>query len=1136
MARAVFGMHGAGGNGSIQQGFGSNGDQPMGPDFYTIGGYDYGTLVQYRTPTGTIGTISGLPGNSRWDDGAASLPAYISAARAALESLFGIVIDSMIIHGFSYGGGGAQRLCASGYTDGGRVKGYICDDPVDSGNSRPAGNTMPIRFYTCVGGPLPGTPAAAQRWGTTAVANPLGNGAHRPMTFVFGAGPDGLGCPRDETVAGGTTSGVSIPSMWSGGGTVTPPPTVADAFPTYHAENASLLGAVNIAKFFNTATGARGTGYIGAWFTAGEGIRFATVIPTTRAYNIKIRYRQDASAASTTRQLRVDGVNVGSPFAIPPNASGWEANTWTELVIQNVTLTAGARNIDLMYVAGGGPDVDEINIENYTAGGGTGGTPTTTFDVKTNRPGFSSTAYVGGWDAVDEALTWPNVAIAISGAHRLKFRCANKGPSLAPRSVYVDGVKAGNISIPVNASTDIDNAWTEVPFDVTLTAGTHSIMVKVDTGQAGQVADIDRMQVFQLASGGGGTTPPPSGGTGTGPPTTGAETIVQAESGSWTAPATDGAYFATAASNPPALGTFSGTGYAARWYQSPEALNLTLTAAAAGLYTLRFHYRNGNASTASSRTWSVNGTAKTPALSFPKTAGVWTDDAWGDTFAYSVSLLAGANTLVLTCPAGASMGVDLDFVGFTLETGSGGGNTGGGTTPTNVAVTVQAEAASLTAADPTSVPATATYLPGYVGSGFIHNDWHPGDKLDFTVTIPAGGAGDYNLRVRYVNPETFGFSKDLAVNNVSRGTVGPFPPTSGAYSGAWQNFTPTAKIPLVVGTNHVVLTTTGEYGNLLVDEIEVTATVSGGGGGTTTPPPTTGGATVIGGVQLFPADNVFYTDVSGLAVRGDSTARINGTMANNGKFSGYGYTNDVTLDPIMPLEVAPSNQQAYPIVVWKYSYSQQESDAGPYPVPLTAMAEANSDKHRIVVQPPNWLYEFWDADPSGQGWAVGQASRWDLRTNAMRPPGITSADAAGMPIAPGIIRVAEIQAGVITHAARITVDYCSAEYEWPANHVADMTMGVRSDLMKMGTWLRLKSSVNINGLAPAAKIIATALKKYGAIVIDIGPNWKLCGQGPESSWNWSDINTLRTLHGTDFEVVNTASLIENSRSMSTTQS
>jgi hypothetical protein len=309
----------------------------------------------------------------------------------------------------------------------------------------------------------------------------------------------------------------------------------------------------------------------------------------------------------------------------------------------------------------------------------------------------------------------------------------------------------------------------------------------------------------------------------------------------------------------------------------------------------------------------------------------------------------------------------------------------------------------------------------------------------------------------------------------------------------------------------------------------------GGGGG--------GAATVIGGVSLFPANNVWYSTVTTLPKRSDSDARIAGTMANNNKFSSYGYHNQVTCDfgsgtvngrPYgFSYTVVPGSQTKLPISVFYAS----ESEGGPVPYVASQPLEHNTDYHAIAVDQAGFLWESWDTHYVSPGFTAGSLAKWNLATNDMRPVGWTSADAAGMPMLPGSVQDTEVASGVIGHALRICVDWCSAEYEWPANHVAQWDLGVRGDLMKMGTRLRLKASVDINskGLGPQAKIIAQCLKDYGAIVIDIGPNWKINGcAGP--GWNNADLSTIGALMGTDFEVVDVSSLItSNPRSMSTTQ-
>lgn len=411
----------------------------------------------------------------------------------------------------------------------------------------------------------------------------------------------------------------------------------------------------------------------------------------------------------------------------------------------------------------------------------------------------------------------------------------------------------------------------------------------------------------------------------------------------------------------------------------------------------------------------------------------------------------------------------------------------------------------------------------------------------FTLSTATGGgaSGGGGVDGTVVNPFTVYF--DDTSSPASTTWAWQFKTQAGLLLGTSSQENPTFVFPSA-GTYIVTLTTNN---GTVTKSVVVVSNVgsggpgaggggggsgNGGGGGS-------GTASIIDGVQLFPSNNFWYANVSGLSERSDSAARINGTMDRDEKFSGViGYPAgqlhcDFGTGGVgMPYEVVESTQPNIPIT-YHYPAGEAESDPGPMPIPLNADFEDNTDKHILVVQKgTNRLFELWDSISSGSGWDVGQSTQWELSSNDMRPPGWTSSDAAGVPVLPGLVRYEEVAAGVITHALRITVDYCSAEYEWPANHVADLSEGASSTLMKMGTWLRLKSTTDLSALDPQATIVAQALKTHGAVVVDIGPNWKLSG-APSASWNDADLSTIHSLLGTDFEVVDTSSLIVSPTSM-----
>src|SRR5205814_446043 len=169
------------------------------------------------------------------------------------------------------------------------------------------------------------------------------------------------------------------------------------------------------------------------------------------------------------------------------------------------------------------------------------------------------------------------------------------------------------------------------------------------------------------------------------------------------------------------------------------------------------------------------------------------------------------------------------------------------------------------------------------------------------------------------------------------------------------------------------------------------------------------------------------------------------------------------------------------------------------------------------------LYEMWSSWPQSDGsWHAGSGAVWSLTSDALRPAGWTSADAAGLPILPGLVRYDEVASGHIDHAIRLTVNATDARYIWPARHKTGSTS--YPSRPPMGERFRLKASVDISRFSPADQVILQALKTYGAIVADNGSSWFISG-APDSRWNDSDLHDLTTLHGSDFEAVDESSLM-----------
>ncbi|MFG2606585.1 hypothetical protein ACGFT2_23970 [Streptomyces sp. NPDC048514] len=204
-----------------------------------------------------------------------------------------------------------------------------------------------------------------------------------------------------------------------------------------------------------------------------------------------------------------------------------------------------------------------------------------------------------------------------------------------------------------------------------------------------------------------------------------------------------------------------------------------------------------------------------------------------------------------------------------------------------------------------------------------------------------------------------------------------------------------------------------------------------------------------------------------------------------------------------------------------------ESDHGGYGIPDDARVEngpdGTGDRHVIVWDRAKCAsYELYDAHRTGSAtWHAGSGAIFDLRSNKLRPDGWTSADAAGLPILPGLVRYDEVAAGDIAHALRITVPRSDRSHVWPARHDA----GAAGDqhLPPMGLRLRLKASVDISSLPPQAKVIATALKRYGAMVADNGSSWFVSGDQDER-WDNDQLNALKSLKGSDFEAVDVSGL------------
>jgi hypothetical protein len=204
-----------------------------------------------------------------------------------------------------------------------------------------------------------------------------------------------------------------------------------------------------------------------------------------------------------------------------------------------------------------------------------------------------------------------------------------------------------------------------------------------------------------------------------------------------------------------------------------------------------------------------------------------------------------------------------------------------------------------------------------------------------------------------------------------------------------------------------------------------------------------------------------------------------------------------------------------------------ESDKGPYPIPASVKIEggrqSDGDRHALIVDRSTCtLYELYALYPrAGGGWKAGSGAIWSLRSNHLRPAGWTSADAAGLPILPGLARYDEVARGRIDHALRFTVERTRRAYVWPARHFASNLTD--PDLPPMGLRVRLRASFDTSGFPRQARIVLDALKRYGMIVADNGSNWYVSG-APDARWSNDALHTIGRVKGSDFEVVDTSSL------------
>ena len=274
--------------------------------------------------------------------------------------------------------------------------------------------------------------------------------------------------------------------------------------------------------------------------------------------------------------------------------------------------------------------------------------------------------------------------------------------------------------------------------------------------------------------------------------------------------------------------------------------------------------------------------------------------------------------------------------------------------------------------------------------------------------------------------------------------------------------------------------------------------------------------------EIFPADNPWNTPIDTLPVAKNSAAMIKAIGRDTPVHPDFG-SGKWDGGPIgIPFDVVSNATPRYRV---RFDYAD-ESDKVRYPIPRNVHIEggpqSSGDRHALLIDKSACrLYELYDLHHTSSGWRAGSGATWSLSSDKLRPAGWTSADAAGLPIFPGLARWDEVSAGVINHALRFTAPETRRAYVYPARHFASSSTS--SLLPPMGLRVRLKASVDISTFPKQARVVLKALQVYGMILADNGSPWYVSG-APNAHWSNDDLHALSRLTGAAFEVVDTSSL------------
>lgn len=279
-----------------------------------------------------------------------------------------------------------------------------------------------------------------------------------------------------------------------------------------------------------------------------------------------------------------------------------------------------------------------------------------------------------------------------------------------------------------------------------------------------------------------------------------------------------------------------------------------------------------------------------------------------------------------------------------------------------------------------------------------------------------------------------------------------------------------------------------------------------------------GTSPMIANCPMFPPNNFWNTPIDSLPTHPQSAAWLSSIGSTKSFHMDFG-SGHWDGGPIgIPYNVVAITQVGFFVPEFYYG---DESDIGAYPIPTNPLIEHSSDHHILIVDTDTcYLYEIYDASFDGTEWSGGSGAMWDLNSNDLRPDTWTSADAAGLPILPGLVRYDEILTGEIKHALRFTAEE-TAGYIWPARH---QTSDPQNGTPPMGARFRLKADYDISSFPSELQVILQAMKTYGIVLADNGSNWFVSG-APDERWDNDMLHLLDVLTGNDFEAVDTSVMI-----------